>query len=143
MFCSYGKHRKFEDNFHVVLRSTPGQLLLKRLQDAFLKKLEEKGFIKLPNTPKYATNNGHMFYIICNSYEERTSLINYLKSKDIHPVFHYLSLNKSEYYLKNNITFDIQNSDKFTDCLLRLPFYYELSFAEVKSISNKITSFFI
>ena len=108
-----------------------------------LKKLEEKEFIKLPNTPKYATNNGHMFYIICNSYEERTSLINYLKSKDIHPVFHYLSLNKSEYYLKNNITFDIQNSDKFTDCLLRLPFYYELSFAEVKSISNKITSFFI
>lgn len=108
-----------------------------------LKKLEEKEFIKLPNTPKYATNNGHMFYIICNSYEERTSLINHLKSKDIHPVFHYLSLNKSEYYLRNNITYDIQNSDKFTDCLLRLPFYYELSFAEVKSISNKITSFFI
>ena len=108
-----------------------------------LKKLEEKEFIKLPNIPKYATNNGHMFYIICNSYEERTSLINHLKSKDIHPVFHYLSLNKSEYYLKNNLTYDIQNSDKFTDCLLRLPFYYELSFAEVKSISNKITSFFI
>lgn len=108
-----------------------------------LQNLEKEGFIKLPKTPNYATNNGHMFYIICNSYEERTSLINHLKSKDIHPVFHYLSLNKSEYYLKNNITYDIQNSDKFTDCLLRLPFYYELSFAEVKSISNKITSFFI
>lgn len=107
-----------------------------------LKNLEEKGFISLPKTPTYATNNGHMFYILCNSYEERTALINYLKSKDIHPVFHYLSLNKSDYYLKNSIRYDIPNSDKFTDCLLRLPFYYELSVEEQNKIIESIQNYY-
>ena len=106
-----------------------------------LKNLEEKKFIKLPNTPKYATNNGHMFYIVCNSYEDRTSIIKHMKSKDIHPVFHYLSLNKSEFYLKNNIRFDIPNSDIFTDCLLRLPLYYQLSKLEQNQIIETIQDY--
>ena len=107
-----------------------------------LKNLEEKGFISLPKTPKYATNNGHMFYIVCNSYEERSSLINHMKSKEIHPVFHYLSLNKSEYYLKNNDLFEMPNSDKFTDCLLRLPFYYELNVLDQEKIIQAIQNYY-
>ena len=107
-----------------------------------LQNLEKEGFIKLPKIPNYATNNGHMFYIVCNSYEDRTSIIKHMKSKDIHPVFHYLSLNKSEFYLKNNIRFDIPNSDIFTDCLLRLPFYYELSIEEQNKIISSIKNFY-
>ena len=106
-----------------------------------LQNLEKEGFIKLPKIPNYATNNGHMFYIVCNSYEERSSLINHMKSKEIHPVFHYLSLNKSEYYLKNNDLFEMPNSDKFTDCLLRLPFYYELSAEEQYKIIDTIKEY--
>ena len=107
-----------------------------------LQNLEKEGFIKLPKIPNYATNNGHMFYIVCNSYEDRTSLIKHMKNKSIHPVFHYLSLNKSEFYLKNNIRFDIPNSDIFTDCLLRLPFYYELSIEEQNKIISSIKNFY-
>ena len=29
-----------------------------------LQNLEKEGFIKLPKIPNYATNNGHMFYIV-------------------------------------------------------------------------------
>ena len=107
-----------------------------------LQNLEKEGFIKLPKIPNYATNNGHMFYIVCNSYEERSSLINHMKSKDIHPVFHYLSLNKSEYYLKNNDLFEMPNSDKFTDCLLRLPFYYELNVLDQEKIIQAIQNYY-
>ena len=107
-----------------------------------LQNLEKEGFIKLPKTPNYATNNGHMFYIVCNSYEDRTSIIKHMKSKDIHPVFHYLSLNKSDYYLKNNVCIDIPNSDYFTDCLLRLPFYYELTIEEQNRIITNIKDFY-
>lgn len=106
-----------------------------------LQNLEKEGFIKLPKIPNYATNNGHMFYIVCNSYEDRTSIIKHMKSKDIHPVFHYLSLNKSDYYLKNNDLFEMPNSDKFTDCLLRLPFYYELSAEEQYKIIDTIKEY--
>ncbi|MEG0529143.1 MAG: DegT/DnrJ/EryC1/StrS family aminotransferase, partial [Bacilli bacterium] len=107
-----------------------------------LASLQEQNKIQLPTIPSYATNNAHMFYMVCRNYEERTALIQALKLKDIHPVFHYLSLNKSEYFLKNNPEIDIPNSDHFTDCLLRLPFYYELSIEEQDIIINEIIQFY-
>ena len=107
-----------------------------------LASLQEQNKIQLPTIPSYATNNAHMFYMVCRNYEERTALIQALKLKDIHPVFHYLSLNKSEYFLKNNPEIDIPNSDHFTDCLLRLPFYYELSIEEQDIIMNEIIQFY-
>ena len=107
-----------------------------------LASLQEQSKIQLPTIPSYATNNAHMFYMVCRNYEERTALIQALKLKDIHPVFHYLSLNKSEYFLKNNPEIDIPNSDHFTDCLLRLPFYYELSIEEQDIIINEIIQFY-
>ncbi|REC48983.1 dTDP-4-amino-4,6-dideoxygalactose transaminase [Chryseobacterium pennipullorum] len=107
-----------------------------------LSTLQEQGFVSLPDIPSYATNNAHMYYIVCRSYDERTQLIQYLKAQDIHPVFHYLSLNKSDFFLANNPEIDIPNSDHFTDCLLRLPFYYELSDNEQNTIIEQINSFF-
>lgn len=107
-----------------------------------LKELSEKRFIQLPLIPDFATNNAHMFYVICRNYEERTALIKFMKEKDIHPVFHYLSLNKSEYFLKDNTEINIPNSDKFTDCLLRLPFYFELSEEEQSMILSEIHIFY-
>ena len=107
-----------------------------------LKDLSEKGFIQLPLIPDFATNNAHMFYVICRNYEERTALIKFMKEKDIHPVFHYLSLNKSEYFLKDNTEINIPNSDKFTDSLLRLPFYFELSEEEQSMILSEIHVFY-
>lgn len=104
--------------------------------------LKENGFITLPDIPSYATNNAHMFYIVCKSYEERSNLIQHLKAQDIHPVFHYLSLNKSDFFLADNPAIDIPNSDHFTDCLLRLPFYYELSEIEQYTIIDLINNFF-
>ena len=110
--------------------------------NAGLQGLKDEGFIQLPIVPNFATNNAHMFYVICRSYEERTELIKFMKEKDIHPVFHYLSLNKSEYFLKDNSEINIPNSDHFTDCLLRLPFYYELSESEQENIISEINSFY-
>ncbi|MFV0226146.1 dTDP-4-amino-4,6-dideoxygalactose transaminase [Empedobacter falsenii] len=107
-----------------------------------LSEIEKVGKIQLPVIPDFATNNAHMFYIVCKNYDERTALISHLKKEDIHPVFHYLSLNKSEFFLKNNAEIDIPNSDKFTDCLLRLPFYYELTEHEQDLIISEIKQFY-
>ncbi|MFV0159107.1 dTDP-4-amino-4,6-dideoxygalactose transaminase [Empedobacter falsenii] len=107
-----------------------------------LSEIEKVGKIQLPFIPDFATNNAHMFYIVCENYDERTALISHLKKEDIHPVFHYLSLNKSEFFLKNNEEIDIPNSDKFTDCLLRLPFYYELTEHEQDLIISEIKQFY-
>ncbi|WP_072569033.1 dTDP-4-amino-4,6-dideoxygalactose transaminase [Enterobacter sp. SA187] len=110
--------------------------------NANLASLEAENLIKLPDVPSYATNNAHMYYIVCNDIETRSSLIAYLKENGIHSVFHYLSLNKSDFFLEKNEPVDLEYSDRFTDCLLRLPMYYELSLEQVDSICSKISDFF-
>lgn len=91
-----------------------------------LKPLEEQGKLRLPYVPDYATNNGHMFYLVCKSEEERNKLISYLKGKGIYSVFHYLSLHRSEYYINKYLGDNLLYSDLYSGKLLRLPFYYRL-----------------
>jgi len=108
-----------------------------------LKVLEQKGYVKLPDIPEYATNNGHMFYMVCHSLEERTALINHLKQNGVGAVFHYLSLHLSEYYkAHNNSIPTLPNCDKFADRLVRLPMFYELKNEEVDTIINLILEFY-
>lgn len=80
----------------------------------------------LPVVPDYATNNAHMFYIVCKDIALRTTLIDTLKMNNYHAVFHYLSLHSSDFYNDKHDGRPLNNSDKFSDCLLRLPFFYEL-----------------
>lgn len=108
-----------------------------------LQNLEQQQKFKLPQIPSYASNNAHMFYLVCDSLATRSALIAYLKSKDIHAVFHYLSLHKSDYYLKDNATATLPNSDCFTDTLLRLPFYYDLNNEEQQKVIQSIQEFYV
>ncbi|MBP5412859.1 MAG: dTDP-4-amino-4,6-dideoxygalactose transaminase [Bacteroidales bacterium] len=105
-----------------------------------LKPIADKGCFRLPDIPDYATNNAHMFYLVCNSLEERTSLINKLKDNDILAVFHYLSLHSSPYYQDKHDGRHLPNCDRYADCLVRLPMYYDLTEADVEKICEVIKS---
>lgn len=94
--------------------------------------------IQLPHLPNYATNNAHMFYIICKNLEDRTLLINTLKEQNIIAVFHYLSLHESDFYKQKYQGKPLYNSDHFTDTLVRLPLYYELGNADIEQICSMI-----
>lgn len=104
--------------------------------------LFEKQKIKLPQIPDYATNNGHLFYLVCNSLQERTMLINELKKHNILALFHYQSLHKSEYYSIHHDGRALPNSDRYTDCLVRLPMYYELQNSDIERICKVIADVF-
>jgi dTDP-4-amino-4,6-dideoxygalactose transaminase len=106
-----------------------------------LKPLETIGELKLPVVPHFSSNNAHMFYICLKSMNQRTALIDFLAKNGIHAVFHYVSLNKSAYYLSQYDEVDSVNSDFYSDCLLRLPFYFELTNDEVDDITNCIQLF--
>ena len=94
---------------------------------------------KLPLVPEYATNNAHMFYLVCDSVDDRTRFIQHLKDKGILSVFHYLSLHKSSYYEKYSTRkSELPNSDMFSDCLVRLPLFYELTDEQVEYIIHTI-----
>ncbi|MES2394524.1 MAG: dTDP-4-amino-4,6-dideoxygalactose transaminase [Bacteroidota bacterium] len=107
-----------------------------------LRPLQEKGLIKLPKIPDYAANNAHMFYVICKNSEERSNLISYLKDNDIMAIFHYLSLHKSKFYKNKHDGRELPNSDYYTDCLVRLPMYFELTNTTVHFITNHIIKYY-
>jgi dTDP-4-amino-4,6-dideoxygalactose transaminase len=102
-----------------------------------LKDWAENNHVQLPNIPAYATNNAHMFYLICPNLEFRNNIIEKLKKSNLMAVFHYQSLHKSPFYLKNHDGRVLVNSDYLTDTLVRLPLYYEL---DSTYVNNKISS---
>lgn len=87
----------------------------------------ERGLFALPNIPANATNNAHMFYLLFPGLDERSKFISAMKAKDVQCVFHYLSLHSSAFYEKRHDGRSLPNCDRYADCLVRLPLFYELN----------------
>ena len=81
----------------------------------------------LPDIPAYATNNAHMFYLVFPDLEKRTDFIAKMKQRNILCVFHYLSLHSSAFYRDRYDGRSLPNCDRYAECLVRLPSYYELN----------------
>lgn len=92
-----------------------------------LKQWAYENGIELPQVPNYATNNAHMFYLVCKNLEQRTKLLGYLKENEITATFHYISLHKSPFYLEKHDGAELTEADRYTDTLVRLPLFYELN----------------
>jgi dTDP-4-amino-4,6-dideoxygalactose transaminase len=105
--------------------------------------LVNNGFIRLPFISRECKSNHHLFYILLNDVNTRDALMNYLKSKGILAVFHYIPLHLSK--VGRTIGCDNRNlkvTERCSDCLLRLPFYYELTHEEQDEIIDNIKYFF-
>lgn len=97
--------------------------------------------VKLPYIPEYATNNAHMFYLLCPSLEYRTALMKFLKENDVQTTFHYLPLHSSKYYEDKHDGRELPNCDRYGNTLVRLPLFYELSDMEIDKIVKLIIKF--
>lgn len=97
--------------------------------------------VKLPFIPEYATNNAHMFYLLCPSLAYRSALMKFLKENDVMTTFHYLPLHSSKYYEDKHDGRVLPNCDRYADTLLRLPLFYELSEWEIDKIIKLIVEF--
>lgn len=97
--------------------------------------------VKLPYIPEYATNNAHMFYLLCPSLEYRTALMKFLKENDVQTTFHYLPLHSSKYYEDKHDGRELPNCDRYGDTLVRLPLFYELTDWEIDKIVKLIIEF--
>jgi dTDP-4-amino-4,6-dideoxygalactose transaminase len=98
------------------------------------------GNFKLPFIPEYATNNAHMFYCVFPGLKERTEAIRLCKENQIFPIFHYLSLHNSPFYHSKHDGRKLSRSDYYTECLLRLPFYYDLTEGDIKRVVKYVSA---
>lgn len=97
--------------------------------------------IKGPHIPLYATKNAHLYYLLCQSIQQRTNLIAWLKSRDINAVFHYLSLHKSEFYQNQHDSRELIYADRFSDRLVRLPLYNGMTSDQLQLVVTAISDF--
>ena len=95
-----------------------------------------------PVIPSYATNNAHMFYLVCNSLAQREALIKHLRKAGYYAVFHYLSLQRSPYYSRIGDVTTLEQADAYAEKLLRLPFYFELTPNLQNEVIKNVLQFF-
>ncbi|TFV97246.1 dTDP-4-amino-4,6-dideoxygalactose transaminase [Algoriphagus kandeliae] len=75
------------------------------------------------------TGNYHIFYLLFENSELRQQYIQRLRRKGILAVFHYQGLHKSAFIARaqpETFQQSLPNAEKFSDCLLRLPLFYDL-----------------
>lgn len=104
-----------------------------------LSPLETAGRIRLCSH----ISNGHLFYLLTRSLEERTQLMQYLKQSGIGAVFHYIPLHSSPAGQKyGRVSGDMNVTNEISDTLLRLPVYYGINDSDIEYVVNKIQSFY-
>lgn len=114
------------------------RLRIWHIYDSILRSHVEQYGIQLPDIPDYATNNGHMYYLVCPTLEFRTQLMASLKEHDIQTTFHYLPLHSSVYYKDQFQGEPLVHCDHYGDCLVRLPLFYELTDEQATYVAETI-----
>lgn len=89
--------------------------------------LEKAAKVQRPTVPRECVHNAHMYYLLLPSLEQRAALIERLKSKGIHTVFHYVPLHSSPRgQAVGRAIGDMTNTDNTGDRLVRLPLWLGL-----------------
>ena len=103
--------------------------------------IEDGGRVRLPMLPNFATNNAHMFYLTCADPETRTGLIAHLRAHDIMATFHYQALHASPYFAATHGSRPLPHAARYSDTLVRLPLYADLSTEEVDRVCDRVIEF--
>lgn len=86
--------------------------------------LEAAGKLRRPVIPDCCIHNAHMYYIILDSLETRSSLISHLKANGVNAVFHYVSLHSAPAGRQfGRVHGVLNNTEDISDRLLRLPLW--------------------
>ncbi len=108
-----------------------------------LRSLEEEGLVRLPLVENESVCNGHLFYIIIRSPEERMRLIQHLREQGILAVFHYVPLHSSPAGMKyGRPAGDMSVTDDISGRLLRLPLYYEMRDEDLDRVVAAVREFY-
>lgn len=105
--------------------------------------LVNNGDLRLPYVSSECQSNNHLFYILLKDENTRNALMQYLQSKRILAVFHYLPLHLSP--VGRSMGYEngqLPVTESMSARLLRLPFYYDLKQEEQNQIVNTIKDFF-
>lgn len=90
--------------------------------DDFFCTSDIRSCLQTMHVPSFATHNAHMYYLLFDHSAARGQFMDYMKSKSISCVFHYVPLHLSPAGKKyGSYCGDMKNTLRASDCLIRLP----------------------
>ncbi len=108
-----------------------------------LQELAKQKKVELPFAPSECKHNSHIFFIKTKDIDERSELIDFMKSKNIYTVFHYVPLHSSPGGLKYA---KFTGEDNYTtiesERLLRLPLFYNMELSDTKRVVDAVKEFY-
>jgi len=94
---------------------------------AALAPLEAAGQLRRPVLPADCVHNAHMYYILLDSLEQRSAVIDSMKAQGVNTVFHYVPLHSAPAGRKFGRAHGVlQHTDQLSERLLRLPLWVGL-----------------
>lgn len=104
--------------------------------------LERYG-VRRPFVPSHCEHNAHMYYLIANSLDERTRLIQFLKEQKIQAPFHYVPLHTSPAGRRfSRAHGQLTHTEQLSDRLVRLPLHAELEATDQSRIIQAVHDFY-
>lgn len=103
-----------------------------------LEPLAARGLLNLPPIVPGCEHNAHLFWITLPTKKERDRLLDRLRENGIQASFHYDGLHRSAWYTRHYEPVALPNAERYGDCLLRLPLYYDLTLEEVKFVLDQV-----
>jgi dTDP-4-amino-4,6-dideoxygalactose transaminase len=103
-----------------------------------------QGQVELPVIPDGASNNGHLFYLVCHDLAEREALRAHLEARSINAVIHYQALHQSPFAIQHYGTppEPLPQAERYSDCLLRLPLFCEITREQQDRVCDAVLAFF-
>jgi dTDP-4-amino-4,6-dideoxygalactose transaminase len=102
-------------------------------------KLEYEGIARRPQVPTHCQHNAHIYFLLLDSLETRTAVLDYLKSNGIQATFHYVPLHSAPAGRQFCRTSgELTVTEDISDRVLRLPMSANMTLDEVKYITATV-----
>jgi dTDP-4-amino-4,6-dideoxygalactose transaminase len=114
--------------------------LWQRYHDAF-KEAEDRGYCRRPYSPPHCTHNGHIFYLLAPTAEDRERWLAGFHKAGINAPFHYVPLHSAPAGRRfGRAVGDLAVTDSVASCLVRLPLHLHLSESQQDFIIEQTTA---
>ena len=105
--------------------------------------LEQEGLFARPFIPDYAQHNAHCYYLMLNDAQHRNDLLDFLRTKDVGAVFHYIPLHSAPCgQAQGYKAEDLPLTEEYAARLLRLPLYVDMPQEDIDHIINSVAEYF-
>ena len=119
------------------------QVKRRKIWQSYSERLTELGeLIGRPDVPEGADQNGHLYYLTFRDSHEVSDFRAHCDEQGVQATTHYISLHQSSYYAAEREARSLPHSDRFTETLVRLPLFPEMTNEHLDRVVNTVKLFF-